>query len=93
MDFSGIFYFFCSAGGEGGVRCDREGGSGRFLIENCRGGGSPKRGGGRGGPEGLHGIWGGGGVKFFLFGAEIPKNLFGLILTSKGYFNFSGYLK
>ena len=25
--------------------------------------------------------------------SEYPKNLFGLFLTSKGYFNFSGYLK
>ena len=24
---------------------------------------------------------------------RFPKNLFGLFLTSKGYFNFSGYLK
>ena len=27
------------------------------------------------------------------FSRDYPENLFGLILTSKGYFNFSGYLK
>ena len=35
----------------------------------------------------------GGVLRGFPFFEAYPKNLFGLFLTSKGHFNFSGYLK
>ena len=57
------FYFFCSGDWPGGVQGDREGGGGRFFVENPRreGGVSQDGGGGRGGREGVCREFGAGG--------------------------------
>ena len=84
LDVSGIFYFFRSGGGEGGVRgVGREG-----FLENPRkgggcfpgeGGGGPRRRGAEGPRRCLQGIRGG------------PKNLFGLFLAFRAISILQGY--
>ena len=70
MGFSDIFYFFF-ARGRGRVTPVRQRGGGSVFIENPRGGGSPKRGGGAGrGWEGVCGEFGGGGAKYFFSGPK-----------------------
>ena len=70
MDVSDIFYSFCSGEGKG-KSGGKEGGRARFFIENLTrgGGGSPKKGGGARGREGVCGEFGGGVNNFF--GAEM----------------------
>ena len=67
------FSFFCSGEGRGSPRC-QEGAVVGFFIEKSPGGGVlPREGGVCQGAGGcLQGIWGGGGAKYFLFGAEMP---------------------
>ena len=62
VDVSDIFYFFCSGEGKGGVRV--EGGRVSFFWK-CREGLSDRRGGGRGGREGVCREFWGRGAKFF----------------------------
>ena len=75
-----FFIFFLLRGGKGGVRGDREGGGGRFFIENPRRGGSPTRGVG-GGREDVcreFGELGGGGLNIFFRGRNARQDNFTL---------------
>ena len=74
MDVSDIFYFFCPGEGKEESEAPGEGGV-RFFIENPRRGGVSRAGGGgqgRGAGRVFAGNLGGGGAKYFFFGAEIP---------------------
>ena len=68
MDVSDIFIFFCSGKGKGESGAAGRGGS--VCIENPRRGGGVQGGAGRVSAGNL-GELGGGGAKFFFFGAEM----------------------
>ena len=73
----GYFSFFLVWGGAGESEAPGGGGGGGLFIENHGGGGGVLPGGGRGprGQEGMLGIFGGGGAKYFFYRAEIPTKL------------------